>query len=181
MTTKRFVKLPYLKDKNGHHLCRWCGKRVPKGRIWWCGDDCVQQYRETNDSKYIKRQIRKRDKGICQVCGMNTVREKKELEQRLSQMTLQERHLELDSLGIRKRWPCKLWEAHHVKAVVDGGGGCDYTGYQTLCIWCHKKETQSLMKKLAEKNKAKKMLSEQKKTRRKKSPPRRKKRNVKRS
>ncbi len=34
-----------------------------------------------------------------------------------------------------------LWEAHHKKAVKDGGGACGLDNFETVCIWCHKKET----------------------------------------
>ena len=34
------------------------------------------------------------------------------------------------------------WEADHITAVVNGGGGCDLSGYQTLCQPCHRKKTR---------------------------------------
>lgn len=34
------------------------------------------------------------------------------------------------------------WEADHIVAVVNGGGGVGLNGYQTLCIECHKKKTK---------------------------------------
>jgi len=34
------------------------------------------------------------------------------------------------------------WEADHITAVVNGGGGCDLSGYQTLCLPCHRKKTR---------------------------------------
>lgn len=33
------------------------------------------------------------------------------------------------------------WQADHIIAVVNGGGGCGLDGYQTLCVPCHKKKT----------------------------------------
>jgi hypothetical protein len=30
------------------------------------------------------------------------------------------------------------WEAHHVHAVVDGGGECGLENYRTFCFVCHK-------------------------------------------
>lgn len=35
-----------------------------------------------------------------------------------------------------------VWDADHVTAVVNGGGGCALDGYQTLCVECHKKKTK---------------------------------------
>ncbi len=34
------------------------------------------------------------------------------------------------------------WQADHIVAVVNGGGGCDLPGYQTLCPSCHKAKTK---------------------------------------
>ena len=42
-----------------------------------------------------------------------------------------------------------LWEAHHKHAVKDGGGGCGLEGFETLCRWCHKKESADQQRKWA--------------------------------
>jgi hypothetical protein len=34
------------------------------------------------------------------------------------------------------------WQADHIIAVVNGGGGCGLENYQTLCTACHKKKTR---------------------------------------
>lgn len=57
----------------GH--CRWCSKPIYKEdgitinprRHWH--KDCVHEYLIITDSKYAKRQVKKRDKGICAKCG----------------------------------------------------------------------------------------------------------------
>ena len=36
------------------------------------------------------------------------------------------------------------WEADHVVAVSEGGGGCDLSGYQTMCLECHKGKTKRM-------------------------------------
>jgi 5-methylcytosine-specific restriction endonuclease McrA len=33
------------------------------------------------------------------------------------------------------------WQADHIIAVVNGGGGCGLEGFQTLCLPCHKRKT----------------------------------------
>lgn len=38
--------------------------------------------------------------------------------------------------------PQSYWEADHIVAVVNGGGGCGLEGYQTLCVGCHRAKTQ---------------------------------------
>ena len=35
----------------------------------------------------------------------------------------------------------KIWEADHIHPVFMGGGGCDLSNFQTLCIDCHKSKT----------------------------------------
>lgn len=33
------------------------------------------------------------------------------------------------------------WQADHIVAVLDGGGGCDLSNFQTLCTDCHQTKT----------------------------------------
>lgn len=40
------------------------------------------------------------------------------------------------------------WDADHILAVAEGGGGCDLRGYQTLCKRCHAKKTKELIRRL---------------------------------
>ena len=39
---------------------------------------------------------------------------------------------------------CEVWEADHIAPVFMGGGACDLSNYQTLCIYCHKDKTYTL-------------------------------------
>jgi 5-methylcytosine-specific restriction endonuclease McrA len=43
----------------------------------------------------------------------------------------------------------KPWEADHIIAVAQGGGGCGLDGFQTLCDECHKAKTADLVKEIA--------------------------------
>ena len=42
-----------------------------------------------------------------------------------------------------------LWDMDHITPVCEGGGGCGLDGLQTLCIWCHRRETKKLQGRLA--------------------------------
>ena len=42
----------------------------------------------------------------------------------------------------------RLWEAHHIIAVSEGGGMCGLENYETICLWCHKKETRELHRRV---------------------------------
>jgi 5-methylcytosine-specific restriction enzyme A len=48
--------------------------------------------------------------------------------------------------GRREWWSLKhsLWQADHIKPVVEGGGGCGLYNYRTLCLRCHKGATAEL-------------------------------------
>lgn len=48
--------------------------------------------------------------------------------------------------GRRERTALKhsLWQADHIKPVVEGGGGCGLDNYRTLCLRCHKGATAEL-------------------------------------
>lgn len=55
-------------------VCRWCGKiiwkddgTILKRRHWH--KECLHEYWIVSDSKYAKAQVKKRDKGICAICG----------------------------------------------------------------------------------------------------------------
>jgi len=49
-------------------------------------------------------------------------------------------------------WPVgsHLWEADHIKPVVEGGGQCGLDNLRTLCIRCHKRATAELARRRAE-------------------------------
>lgn len=42
-----------------------------------------------------------------------------------------------------------LWEADHIKPVVEGGGGCGLENVRSLCVACHHIETHKLQTRLA--------------------------------
>ena len=47
-----------------------------------------------------------------------------------------------------------LWEADHIKPVVEGGGQCGLDNYRTLCLRCHKGATAKLATKRAKARKS---------------------------
>lgn len=48
------------------------------------------------------------------------------------------------------------WEAHHVEAVIEGGGECGLENYRTLCFRCHKGVTGVQARRRAKSTAAKK-------------------------
>ena len=124
-------------------LCRWCGVEVPKGRFTFCGDACVHEWKLRTDPGYLRDQVFARDRGVCAVCGIDTVvlrRDKRKLDYAARKLFEKE-------WGARKH----LWDADHVVPVAEGGGECDLSNMRTLCIKCHREATAALRQRLKEK------------------------------
>ena len=69
-------KLP--KGPNGHALCRQCQTETKPPRKTFCSDKCVDLWMVRTGSK-MAAFIRKRDKGICAICGLDCEALKKQL------------------------------------------------------------------------------------------------------
>jgi 5-methylcytosine-specific restriction endonuclease McrA len=94
-------------------------------------------------TSYVREQVFKRDRGVCSICQTDTVR----LANFLRKLEWRARRRYCDRIGIpyaraRKR---SLWDADHIKAVVEGGGECDLDNLRTVCIPCHRLVTAKLM------------------------------------
>lgn len=140
-------KMP--RGPEGRRLCRQCGSEVPKSRLTFCGDDCVEAWTIRSSSATARRLVFKRDKGICAICGLDAER-------------LRALLLELWRLR-RDHWQCAwailfgfspksyrrqhLWEADHILPVSEGGGACGLDNYRTLCIWCHRTVTLRMQRR----------------------------------
>lgn len=135
----------------GNRLCRWCGTEVVKPRICWCSDGCVHEYRIRSHSGYARSQVRKRDKGICSECGLDTIK----LRRDMGRGTLEQQRQRMVWFGIKPSSHVPtLWEADHILPVAEGGGACGLENYRTLCLWHHKAATAKLHKRLAVARKA---------------------------
>ena len=156
-----------LRVEKGH--CRGCAKPVPKGRRSWCSDECVQAYLLRHDPKAARAAVFERDKGRCALCGRDCA----VLEEKL-RAWIQATDLQSDSVtsyqerrrrcawarrcGVKESggygfvfaWFRSLWDADHIRPVVEGGGGCSIENLRTLCVCCHKGETKKLAARRAE-------------------------------
>ena len=132
----------------GRRLCRQCGQEVPPRRRTFCGDACVEQWKLKSDPSFLRSRVWKRDKGRCAQCGMNC----RELEKGLEQLrkVLAREGLAVVYGSLRKALKIQsrhtLWDADHVRPVVDGGGECGLENMQTLCLWCHRDKTGAMRK-----------------------------------
>ena len=118
------------RDEAGAPICRWCRGPVQPPRRTFCGDSCVHEWKIRSSPWYVRRQIKKRDKGICQLCGFNVIKAHREWTR--SKPPAGDR-------AARKAWRLARprWEADHRIPVADGGGECGLDNYRLLCRACH--------------------------------------------
>ncbi|MEO8521005.1 MAG: HNH endonuclease signature motif containing protein [Acidobacteriota bacterium] len=119
-------------DRNeaGEPVCRWCRGGVTPPRRTFCGDACVHEWKIRSSPWYVRKQIKRRDKGTCQLCGVNVVKAHREWTR--SKPPAADR-------AARKTWRAARprWEADHIVPVADGGGECGLDNYRLLCRPCH--------------------------------------------
>jgi len=137
MGDHRRPKIPF--DDAPRGVCRWCGEpilhevgpkqgEVNRRRRWH--QACVDDY-NLSDPREARRLTRRRDRGVCGECRLNTNQLKREVKGR-------GRAARLRALGFKPRQ--SLWELDHIVPLIDGGGhGLD--NLQTLCVPCHERKT----------------------------------------
>src|SRR5579872_5518552 len=64
---------------NGRGLCRWCSLEVPARRFTFCSDFCVHEWKLRSQPAYLREQVFLRDRGVCALCGIDTVKESRRL------------------------------------------------------------------------------------------------------
>src|SRR6185369_6423015 len=101
----------------------------------WCSRACVEEHRSLHDWQYIRRQVEKRDRGVCASCGCDT----KKVERILwhSDGLPEGRKM----LFGTDRGGRGFWEADHIKQVAEGGTN-ELANLRTLCVGCHAAETR---------------------------------------
>jgi 5-methylcytosine-specific restriction endonuclease McrA len=137
MAFHRRPEIPFSDAPRG--VCRWCGDAIlqedgPKRgernlrRRWHPA--CLLAW-EQSDPREARRRVRRRDRGICADCGLDTYATRRQLRGRGSTARLRER-------GFKPRK--SLWELDHIVPLIDGGSH-DMANLQTLCTPCHKRKT----------------------------------------
>lgn len=129
---------------NGRGLCRWCSLEVPRGRYTFCSEFCVHEWKLRSQPGYLREQVLLRDRGICASCGVDTIAAARKLRYARGAG----RQLLLRHWGIRNRTRKSLWDADHILPVAEGGGECDLENIRTLCLPCHRTETNRLRERL---------------------------------
>jgi hypothetical protein len=132
------------KGSEGRNLCRWCELEVPKGRVTFCSDFCVDEWRLRTNPGYLREKTLERDKGVCAACGVDTLRAFAELKRSRGVGRLRQ----LQHWGLKTINRKSLWDADHVVPIAEGGGACDLSNIRTLCLVCHRQATQALRERL---------------------------------
>lgn len=122
--------------------CRWCKGEVSGRRRTFCSDACVHEWRLRSSTSYLRECVLERDRGICALCGLDTVK----LRRRVMRLSFADRMRELRALierGAIHRGRKTWWEADHIRPVVEGGDS-NLDNMRTLCIACHREVTRGL-------------------------------------
>ena len=117
-------------NEAGEPVCRWCRGPVTKPRRTFCSDACVHEWKIRSSPSYVRKEVKKRDRGVCQCCGFDV--RAAERAWRLQKPPGTDR-------AARKAWRAARprWEADHIVPVADGGGECGLDNYRLLCRTCH--------------------------------------------
>lgn len=130
------------KGENGRCLCRWCSLEVPPGRLTFCSQWCVEEWRLRSNPGHLRDRVFQRDRGVCAVCGIDCVAEWG----RLKKLRGAAKVRAVSEWGLRGRKT--LWDADHILPVAEGGGECDLSNMRTLCLKCHRIHTAALQERL---------------------------------
>lgn len=141
------------KGPDGKLVCRGCGGSIPKGRYTWCSLECYK----THCPAEVIAAVKQRDKGVCQLCGVDT--------KRATEVWRNEKPKQPDYNTIHNVWPydyagylltpeykayyvaLESWNAACPKPEYDHiipfseGGPTTLDNMRTLCCVCHTKRT----------------------------------------
>jgi len=132
--------------------CAWCGAELPKRRRTWCSDRCGDAFWNNHWWSLARRAAKRRDKYCCRRCGerapkrpirANFTREKaykdaiRTWRQNRKSERLEVNHI-VPAAGNHRQLSC----LHHLNNL------------ETLCVRCHRVETDKLARSRRKKDKA---------------------------
>ena len=75
MSTIRRESATRKRDAEGRVICSCgCGRPPGKGRRTWHSQECVDRWRWANDPQFVRQKLYERDRGVCAICGVDSVR-----------------------------------------------------------------------------------------------------------
>jgi len=118
---------------------------VPYGRVTFCSDWCVEEWRLRSDPGHMRDRVFERDRGVCSLCGLDCIAQFRHIRR----LRGSARAKAVSEWGLRGRKT--LWDADHTVSVAEGGGECGLSNMRTLCLKCHRARTAELRVRLSEK------------------------------
>ena len=105
------------------------------------------------------RMVEKRDKGICDICGFDSLAYQERVRKVVSRSkgyngagnrpyTFSRIRKFIRKTGIDQVY--QPYEVDHIIPVIEGGGCCGLENLRTLCFVCHSRQTAKLAKRRAE-------------------------------
>lgn len=104
----------------------------------------MHDWRLRTDPGYLREKVFERDRGICAICGADTIA----LRRDLRRLDYAARRAFLKTWRLREGSRKSLWDADHIVPVAEGGGQCDLSNMRTLCLRCHAEATAALRGRL---------------------------------
>ena len=149
------------------YLCAYCGGTMSKAaqhqdvQSTYCSAECAQQGRLKRGGMYSSSNVRQQvfglERGVCQLCGIDAHKVFTRIlplqpSERLNALLHASWKLPKSAKSLERllQNPKEgdFWQADHIQAVSEGGGGCDLKNLRTLCVPCHKSETERLQGRL---------------------------------
>lgn len=145
--------------------CAWCAKTLVRGsnniiEATYCSAQCADLGRVRRGGMYASTKIREQlfalERGVCCLCKLDAhalycrVKTLQPAE-RLNALLAAKFTLPKSKSSQFLIDPIKehdFWQADHIVAVAEGGGGCGLDNLRTLCTSCHIRETAKLRHRL---------------------------------
>ena len=158
---QRYIGASDLRKMLGRQTgeCTWCKGFVKHKMGRWCSEACRKE--GYIRSGYVLVHVRERDKGVCALCGLDTVSLKKRFVRLWDRCKEKRLCYSFDRL---RKWSRLTGVSHnmepfdmdHILPVSEGGGCCGLDNYRTLCKKCHKKISAEGVARLAKARKVSK-------------------------
>jgi 5-methylcytosine-specific restriction endonuclease McrA len=135
--------------------CRYCKedvKRYNKKARTFCSPTCVHEFKIRANPSYAREQVYKRDKGVCQLCGLNCSTFFAGLHKALKGVKGKDRDqaacnyfkaFDVEMVPWKHR--STFYDIDHIQQVASGGGECGMDNLRTLCLPCHRRVTKQFM------------------------------------
>jgi hypothetical protein len=136
--------------------CAYCGGKLSRASLakevksTYCSRECAENGRLKRGGMYscsrVREQVFALEGGVCRICGINS----HALYTRIHALQPAERLNALCNANWKLPKSAKalerllqdpkegdFWNADHINAVSEGGGGCNLDNLRTLCVPCH--------------------------------------------